>query len=148
MDQYFIEGADADILDRIRTFASEVMANDTIKMPSEQLIRAVNRRQLDGETVFRSPTTSFANAPTPMLPRMSSRRLQLLDIDARELARQLTILESNLYNKIRPVDCLNKAWSQTDRPESGENIKAMILTSNRVSEGGGAEVMKLRKLIA
>jgi hypothetical protein len=44
VDQYFIEGADYDILDRIRTFAAEVMANDTIKMPSEQLIRAVNRR--------------------------------------------------------------------------------------------------------
>jgi son of sevenless-like protein len=76
-----------------------------------------------------------------MLPRVSTRGFQLLDIDPKELARQMTILESNLYNKIRPVDCLNKAWSQTDRPESGENIKAMILTSNRVSnaQGSGGE---------
>lgn len=112
------------------------MAHDTIKMPSEQLIRAVNRRQMDGDSVFRSPTTALGNAPTPTLPRTTAKGLQLLDIDARELARQLTILESNLYNKIRPVDCLNKAWSQIDRPESGENIKAMILTSNRVSAAG------------
>lgn len=58
--------------------------------------------------------------------------MQLQDVNPLELARQMTLMESQLYNRIRPVDCLNKAWSQTDRPEAGANIKAMILTSNRV----------------
>lgn len=98
-----------------------------------ETVRSLLLQQNEGEAVFRPPTASLANAPPPMLPRPSTKGYQLLDIDPKELARQLTILESNLYNKIRPVDCLNKAWSQTDRPESGENIKAMILTSNRVS---------------
>lgn len=58
--------------------------------------------------------------------------MQLQDVNPLELARQMTLMESQLYNRIRPVDCLNKAWSQTARPEAGANIKAMILTSNRV----------------
>lgn len=78
-------------------------------------------------------TTTLSNAPPPMTPKIApGKALQLADINPVELARQMTLLEFQLYNRIRPVDCLNKAWSQTDRPEAGANIKAMILTSNRV----------------
>lgn len=78
-------------------------------------------------------TTTLSNAPAPIVPKVSSGKpMQLQDVNPLELARQMTLMESQLYNRIRPVDCLNKAWSQTDRPEAGANIKAMILTSNRV----------------
>lgn len=79
-------------------------------------------------------TTTLSNAPPSITPKVASgKALQLADINPVELARQMTLLEFQLYNRIRPVDCLNKAWSRTDRPEAGANIKAMILTSNRVS---------------
>lgn len=71
--------------------------------------------------------------PPPIIPKVnSSRGVQLLDIDPEELARQLAIFEANLYNRVKPVDCLDTAWSRSD-PASGANIKAMILTSNRMA---------------
>ncbi|KAI9597042.1 ras guanine nucleotide exchange factor domain-containing protein [Syncephalis fuscata] len=39
-----------------------------------------------------------------------------LDIDPIEFARHLTIMDSQLYNKITPVECLNKAWSNKKIP--------------------------------
>jgi len=51
------------------------------------------------------------------------KKLKFLDIDATEFARQLTIIESRLYGKIKPTECLNKTWqrnwlqaNQTQRP--------------------------------
>jgi son of sevenless-like protein len=72
--------------------------------------------------------------PTSIIPKVNpSRGLQLLDIDAEELARQMTIFEADLYNRILPVDCLDKAWSRIDSPSHGAHIKAMILASNRIA---------------
>lgn len=80
-------------------------------------------------------TTTSAAAPPPIVPKVGAgKTLQLADINPIELARQMTLMEFELYSRIQPVDCLNKAWSQTDRPEAGANIKAMILTSNRVCD--------------
>jgi len=57
-------------------------------------------------------------------------KLNLLDIDALELARQLTIMESHLYQKIRPVECLQRSREQ--KADHKDNITRIIQTSNRV----------------
>ena len=60
----------------------------------------------------------------------SSKKLKLLDIDPLELARQLTIMESQLYQKIKPMECLQRSREQ--KAEHNDNIAAVIQTSNRV----------------
>ena len=61
----------------------------------------------------------------------TSKKLKLLDVDPLELARQLTIMESQLYQKIRPMECLQRSREQ--KGEHNDNIAAVIRTSNRVS---------------
>jgi son of sevenless-like protein len=73
--------------------------------------------------------TGLQNPPPPIMPR-TSKKLKLLDIDPLELARQLTILESQLYQKIRPMECLQRAREQNT--EHNDNIATIIQTSNRV----------------
>jgi son of sevenless-like protein len=68
--------------------------------------------------------------PPPLVPK-SSKKLKLLDIDPLELARQLTIMESQLYQRIRPMECLQRAREQ--RTENIDNITVVIQTSNKVS---------------
>jgi len=86
-----------------------------------------------GDIGARRLTVTTAQPPPPIVPKVNpSRGVQLLDIDPEELARQLAIFEANLYNRIKPVDCLDTAWSRSN-PEDGANIKAMILTSNRMA---------------
>lgn len=71
------------------------------------------------------------SAPQPILPK--SRRIKFLDIDATEMARQLTLLESKLYNKIKPMECLGKAWSKPDSDVHAKGIKDTISTSNKIT---------------
>lgn len=73
--------------------------------------------------------TNLGPPPPPIVPK-SSKPLKLIDIEALELARQLTILESQLYQKIKPMECLQRSREQ--RTENVDNITNVIQTSNRV----------------
>lgn len=73
--------------------------------------------------------TTLQPPPPPIAPK-SSKKLKLLDVNPLELARQLTILESRLYQKIRPMECLQRSREQ--KTDHNDNIAAVIHTSNRV----------------
>lgn len=71
--------------------------------------------------------------PAPLIPRVpTGRSLRLLDINPIELARQLTILESGRYNRCRPGEFLDCAWSSPDGDTRSPNLKWSIFSSNRV----------------
>lgn len=73
-------------------------------------------------------TPSFP--PAPIVPK-ANRPMTLLDIEPLELARQLTIMESKLFAKIRAMECLNRG--RDGKPgDSDDNISAIIDTSNKV----------------
>lgn len=72
----------------------------------------------------------LAPAPPPIMPKTKALKLKLADIEPLELARQLTIFESQLFQKIRPGECLQRAREQ--KTESMDNITNVIQTSNRV----------------
>jgi son of sevenless len=64
------------------------------------------------------------------------KKLKFLDIDVIEFARQLTIIESRLYAKIKPTECLNKTWQKKlnpGEPDPASNVKALILHSNQLT---------------
>lgn len=74
-------------------------------------------------------TTNQIPAPTPIIPK-GGKRLKLLDIDPLELARQLTIMESRMYQRIKPIEALKRAREQ--KMDIVDNIGVVIQTSNRV----------------
>jgi son of sevenless-like protein len=73
--------------------------------------------------------TTLQHPPAPIYPK-NPKKIKLLDIDSLELARQLTIIESQLYQKIRPMECLQRSREQ--KADHNDNIAAVIQTSNRV----------------
>ena len=74
--------------------------------------------------------TSQGPPPVPIMPK-ANKKLKLGDIEPLELARQLTLMESSLYQKIKPMECLQRAREQ--KTENVDNITVVIQTSNRVS---------------
>lgn len=76
-----------------------------------------------------SPTHA---APMPILPK-TGKKLKLADIDSLEMARQLTIMESDLYKQIRAIDCLNRAKEQKGKNAVSDHISAIIDHTNKVS---------------
>lgn len=70
----------------------------------------------------------------PIQPRIvSGKPLSVLDIQPLELARQLTILESGQFVKIRPPEFLNKKWQKDDSDVTAPNLTTAISSSNALS---------------
>ncbi|KGO57141.1 Ras guanine nucleotide exchange factor [Penicillium expansum] len=137
-DHFWMEPNDElhmDLLRRVHTFTSDSIA--TTKTPGTPTLLAVIEQRLRGQdtTVKRLVPTQSTAAPTPIIPK-NMKKLKFLDIDPTEFARQLTVIESRLYSKIRPTECLNKTWQKKvgpDEPEPSPNVKALILHSNQLT---------------
>jgi son of sevenless len=143
------EVEDAEMLERVKAFASSAFASS--EQPSQQaaakslgdlidrMVSCQSRRcrrqfslylslQQHGYSPVRK-LVSTEQSPQPIVPRSVNRRLVPTDIDALELARQLCILESQLYQKVRPTECFARAQG---KPRADDNIAVLIKTSNRV----------------
>ncbi|KKK14636.1 hypothetical protein AOCH_006088 [Aspergillus ochraceoroseus] len=123
------------LLGRVHDFTKDSIA--TTKTPGSTQLLTVIEQRLRGQdtTVKRLVPTQATPAPAPIIPK-NMKKIKFLDIDPTEFARQLTIIESRLYSKIRPTECLNKTWQKKvgpDEPEPAVNVKALILHSNQLT---------------
>ncbi|KAL6054788.1 Son of sevenless 1 [Balamuthia mandrillaris] len=94
--------------------------------------------------------------PEPILPSgctmnstSPSNNQPLIDLnwDPLEVARQLTLIEYNLYKSIKPQECLNQAWTKkATRDTNAANIMAMITRFNAVSRWVATEIVKAESL--
>ena len=137
-DNFWMENNDYEseqLLRRVFAFAKEPIA--TTNTPgAKHLMAAVEQRLRRQDTnAKRMVPSTNVTIPPPIMPK-NMKKLKFLDIDALEFARQLTIIESRLYGKIKPTECLNKTWQKKigqDEPEPAANVKALILHSNQLT---------------
>lgn len=143
-----LEKEDLHILDKMKAFVS---SEDVSAFPAaKQLLNLIEKRavrimflpakspsthtlgivQNEGTNLKSMINTNLAPPPPPIVPK-SSKKLRLTDVDPLELARQLTIMESQLYQRIKPMECLQRAREQ--KTENMDNIAVVIQTSNKVS---------------
>ncbi|KAF9954717.1 hypothetical protein BGZ65_003849 [Modicella reniformis] len=133
LENYFLEDEtdDKEALAMIKEFSGSAAMKDTMSFAAVQLIKLVEKRE-QSEGAFRKMVLNLSTqAPQPITPR-NLKKIKFLELDPLEFARQLTIMEANVYNKIRPVECLAKAWMSEDLTLAAKavNIKKMIETSN------------------
>ncbi|KAF9423163.1 hypothetical protein BGZ94_008390 [Podila epigama] len=133
LENYYLEDEadDREALGMIKEFSGSAAMKDTMSFAAVQLIKLVEKRE-QSEGAFRKMVLNLTTqAPTPIIPR-NLKKIKFLELDPLEFARQLTIMEANVYNKIKPVECLAKAWTSEDPEVAAKavNIKKMIETSN------------------
>ncbi|KAJ7717075.1 ras guanine nucleotide exchange factor domain-containing protein [Mycena maculata] len=128
VDDDVLEKDDLFVLDRLKEF---ITADEVSKFPAaKQLLMLIERAQKGGDSMIKMVTAPQGVPPPPIVPK-SSKKLKLLDIEPLELARQLTIMESQLYQRVRPMECLQRASEQ--RTENIDNIAVIIQTSNKIA---------------
>lgn len=138
-DHYWMEENDEDsqnLIQRVFAFAKESVAS-TSTPGAGPLMTAIEQRMRGHDTSQSKRLVLTLNAltPAPVVPK-NLKKLKFLDIDALEFARQLTIIEARLYQKIKPTECLNKTWQKKlapDEPDPASNVKALILHSNQLT---------------
>ncbi|XP_025718828.1 ral guanine nucleotide dissociation stimulator-like 3 isoform X1 [Callorhinus ursinus] len=60
---------------------------------------------------------------------------ELLDFSVDEVAEQLTLLDAELFSRVRPCECLGSVWSQRDRPgatSAAPTVRATVTQFNMV----------------
>jgi len=73
-------------------------------------------------------------APLPIVGKaFSASKFKFVDVDSLELARQITIMESKIFNRIQPIELLGKAWSYPETKEISQNVRLLIERANKVT---------------
>jgi son of sevenless len=137
-ENFWMEESNEESKQLIRDVAA--FARDTVKStetPGSAPLMAVLDQRLNGKDMSnKRMIQTFNNViPTPIVPK-NMKKLKFLDIDVVEFARQLTIIESKLYGKIKLSECLNKAWQKKvgeGEPEPAPNVKALIFHANQMT---------------
>ena len=137
-DNYWMEAHDESsqqLMQRVYQFAKDTVQSTNTPGAGPLLTAIQQRMQGQDASSKRLVLTLNSQAPQPIIPK-NMKKLKFLDIDALEFARQLTIIESRLYGKIKPTECLNKTWQKKlkeGEPDPAENVKALILHSNQLT---------------
>ncbi|KAG8955877.1 hypothetical protein FRC04_006324 [Tulasnella sp. 424] len=133
MEGSVLEKEDMHVLVRIREFASEGVK---VAPPAQQLIALVNRAE-NGEFGRVTQVTTTSQPPPAILPK-SRRALKLMDVDPLEMARQLTIMESRMFVKIRPMECLSRVMEGQGHDD---NIRKINNMSNKIASWVAEQVL-------
>ncbi|KAF2636264.1 ras GEF [Massarina eburnea CBS 473.64] len=137
-DNYWMEGNEEEariLIQRVYNFAKDHVATTSTPGAAPLMTSVEQRSRGPDMPTKRMVLTMSSNTPQPILPK-HMKKLKFLDIDPTEFARQLTIIESRLYGKIRPTECLNKTWQKKlapGDPDPASNVKALILHSNQLT---------------
>ncbi|KAK4988227.1 cell division cycle-related protein [Elasticomyces elasticus] len=137
-DNYWMEDNDEqsqELMQRVMAFAKDTVASTSTPGAGPLMTAIEQRIRGQDSSSKRLVLTMTSAAPPPVMPK-NMKKLKFLDIDALEFARQLTIIESRLYAKIKPTECLNKTWQKklaADEPDPASNVKALILHSNQLT---------------
>lgn len=84
--------------------------------------------------------------PKPYLPMNVKTKLSLLDIHPEEIARQITLIDSALYRKIKPGEFLHSGWTKSDKDARSPGILAMINSFNVVSRWISTQILMQQDL--
>ncbi|KAI9265431.1 ras guanine nucleotide exchange factor domain-containing protein [Helicostylum pulchrum] len=145
LEQYYYE-EDSVILDRL-LFFSNTTIKETLSFSAYQLERLIQKRKDACKDLKKLVITQQMDSPDPILPR-NLKKFKLLDLDPIEMARQLTLMDFKMYSAIKPVECLDKAWSRDAAASSNNNaapvaanIQASIDYCNQVTTWVSDEIL-------
>lgn len=142
LESFWIESKDDACLDNIYSFASgpmmqaqHALANRLLELVSKRVLLYLIKINSDvyGQNISMSKAKRSArneDVPNPILPK-SIKRFKLYDLDPLEIARQLTLVESNMFSKIQPIELLKQEWSKKQDSIS-VNVRMMTAMSTKV----------------
>jgi hypothetical protein len=98
-------------------------------------------------------TTVLINAPSPIYPKDSLTHT-FLDFDAVELARQVTLMDYELFCKIKPREFIGSNWIKENKSQNllkyidwGRNIRNWLVTEIVTQANPKLQIQTVEKII-
>ncbi|PRP77743.1 rasGEF domain-containing protein [Planoprotostelium fungivorum] len=144
--------SDVDQSNNLHTFIHTDIMNSAHQTPGEQLKKILSKK-IDNPERTRSPQVFSGPPPKPLLPNVkksgggvSFTQLSFMDVPAEELARQITLREFQMFERIKPWELLNQAWTKKTKMEDAPNVMRLITQFNNISNWVAAEILKVETL--
>jgi hypothetical protein len=74
------------------------------------------------------------------------KKAEVLHYPLLEVARQMALIDFEIFAKIEPKECLNQSWNKEYRVTKAPNINHMIQDFNKLSNWVGSEIVKQEEL--
>ncbi|KAL6058531.1 Son of sevenless 1 [Balamuthia mandrillaris] len=149
LDKHFDDFKDdPTLVAQLTAFIQEVMIPEAMVSAAEHLMRLINKQVEACNQPQQDKTLQFSDrAPVPILPmNLKKSTLEVRDIHPQEIARQLTLIEHNLYRAIQPIECLDQRWTQPDKQKLAPNVIALIDRFNKVSKWASTDLVRTQDL--
>lgn len=130
---YYDFERDAALLEKLRGFLDQIKGKNMRKWV-ESINKVVQRRS-EQQDEQREITFSYEKSP-PQIEWYIARtpeKFDILTLHPIEIARQLTLLEFDLYRAVKPSELVNAAWTKKDKNLTSPNLLKMIHHSSNFS---------------
>jgi len=143
MESFFVfDFSDAEMLKRI-TEVIDMMEQSNSGALANMLRRTLDKMQSDNDS---GRVKTEVKCPDLLKPKKSffgkKKAFGILDYPLMEVARQLTLIDFDVFAKIEPKECLNQSWNKEFRVTKAPNINEMIQSFNKLSNWVGTEIVQ------
>jgi hypothetical protein len=139
VDKFFHDWEEfPELLGKYRKWLSNDVLGAQAKV-GQQLGDAVERKTLRNGTT-RAENMFDEPAPKPVIPPFGFSKVT--DVDATEIARQFCLVESRLFQSIKPKEYLGKGWESKNKDVIAPNLSAFINHFNRMGNWVAATVVE------
>ncbi|XP_054976129.1 son of sevenless homolog 1 isoform X4 [Sorex araneus] len=119
---------DADLLQRMEEFIGTVRGK-AMKKWVESITKIIQRKKIARDN-GPGHNITFQSSPPPVEWHLSRpgqvENFDLLTLHPIEIARQLTLLESDLYRAVQPSELVGSVWTKEDKEINSPNLLKMI----------------------
>ncbi|CAL8271132.1 unnamed protein product [Gadus morhua 'NCC'] len=126
---------DAELLRRLEDFIALVRGKPMKKWVESISKIILRKKQASGPSLnpplqSSAPNITFQNSPPPVEWHIcrpgQSEHFDLLTLHPIEIARQLTLLESELFRAVQPSELVGSVWTKEDKELNSPNLLTMI----------------------
>jgi hypothetical protein len=129
INSYFYDFDCISIIMMIRFLTNEVSKIKNLTTISQILLTRIETSLLNINMNF---IVSMNKMPASIIPKKIN-KFSLLDWNPIEIARQITIIEYEIFEKIKENELFDLSWSKKDKNEKSPNICALINRLNQLS---------------
>jgi hypothetical protein len=129
---------------RIRPVDGDNLASQLIKT----LERAIEQSRQDGVVVDGDGEggAQFVFSSKPPKPDVPKKFDSWVDVSALEIARQMTLIEEELFRNVRPRELIGLAWTKKDKEKRAPNLLKISARFNAVSDWVKSAIVSERDL--
>jgi hypothetical protein len=129
---------------RIRPVDGDNLASQLIKT----LERAIEQSRQDGVVVDGDGEggAQFVFSSKPPKPDVPKKFDSWIDVSALEIARQMTLIEEELFRNVRPRELIGLAWTKKDKEKRAPNLLKISARFNAVSDWVKSSIVQEKDL--